>query len=266
MVKAEHISPRNCPDLINTQLGCISALVLQQDFTEAKQATTRLLSAPAEDYDSPGMALMSEDEEMLIAEISEMEKKIEGEAKEGWPAHYHYFNSLIIYAKSRQLLQQGKVDGLEENMQLLKESNQELYNTRQAATQSNALPYWRRAMNLAYIIDFELKARHEMAQDKPDRITFMNFVTAAIDEQHFYAQFSPPLWLEPVQNLKAEYLLSTGDYKQALEVLDESYLKVPNHMKTLKHLEATLQKLERPEDEKQVAEVIGNFKSKQEKK
>ncbi len=283
MVEAEHISPRNCPDLVNTQLGRISALVLQQDFAQAKQATTRLLSSPVEEYDLPGIsnsallweggsfglriALMSEEEEMLIAEISEMEKKLEGESKESWPAHYHYFNSLVVYAKSRQvLLQQGKPDGLVSKIQLLKESNQELYNARQVAAQSNALPYWRRAMNLAYILDLELKARYEMAQEKPDRITFINLVTAAIDEQHFYAQLSPPLWLEPVQNLKAEYLLTTGDYKQALEVLDESYLKIPNHMKTLKHLEATLQKLERPEDEEQVAEVIENFNNKREKK
>ena len=66
----------------------------------------------------------------------------------------------------------------------------------------------------------------------------------------------PPVWPNPVDTLKTQYLIDTEHYQQALVVADSAYRKVPNHPKPLRQLHETLTKLKRTEDALKVKQVL----------
>ena len=271
-VSSENIPLRYCIDLVNCQIGTISALILQENYTAAQVETDKLLKLKQESYSTPALvnsaiqweaasfplriALLSENNDMLSSVVKELEVTLKNIPADKRKLYHDYWETLLIYAKCREMISLKATDSLPQEITRYSEFLSNLRESYIQASDLNAILYWKRACNTLNVLHYDLLARYELTKTEPDLDTFSKLITKAIDLQQFHHRFMPPVWPNPVDTLKTQYLIDTEHYQQALVVADSAYRKVPNHPKPLRQLHETLTKLKRTEDALKVKQVL----------
>jgi len=280
-IQTNKVKMRNVPNLMNCKIGIISSLVLQQDYAKALAETDALTKLKLETYETPSrihavqrweadsfrlrIGLAANDQVLLATEIERMHQKLMKIPKGEWQPHHHFWHSLLLYSTCRQMIMTKDMANFNENLQLMKDSNAKLFKTYYQAIENNEKECWIRATNTLIMLNHELNARHELTRTPVPQVNFNSSIAAAIDGQVFCKNFMPPLWLEPVEMLKAKNLLSIGELDEALISIDRAYGRMPNHIPTTRLLEKILRAQERNTEADQVSAFIQKFNAKRNK-
>ena len=250
----ESVLERNLISLVEARLNLITALTLQHDFESADLELRKLLSTelPVEQSRSlVGSALHWEASSfpMRIACYRDSEwlmKKRAADIRERFGKKKladlklpeQFLMTLAAYASSRVAIQAKNFTLAEEELLKFSEAGSSVINNSGKALLNNEVPYWERASALITLLEFELKARFEVV-DKSDKISVISKITEAIDRQQPTRGVMPPLWLSPMETYKGDYLLSKGEYEEALIAYQEASNRILNHQPTLKGLQKT---------------------------
>jgi len=272
----DKISIRNCRQLIDAKLGLISAYIIGNNLADARMAVNDLLEtrmpsthkssqvAAAIRWEGQSlpirMACFQNDTLAMTVEANRIEQSMEGVSLKERSLSDHFLVALETYARTRIALEEKNQREAGKQLERFIFAGAQILNSGSQAVASNEAVYWERGNLLISILEDELKARFEMSDAKVEKVNVISKITAAIDKQSILGNLMPPIWLTPMELIKADFLASIGLYEEALVAYDQAYCRQPNHIRTTEGLASTLEALGRNTEAQETREKLQKLK------
>jgi len=276
-LQEENIPLRHCTDLIESRIGEIYALILQENYESANMLTHELINKNNLDSDSPRtllnylyewevdtfplrIALISNNLDSVSKKVETLRQKL-SKVQEKRLSHLCW-EALILYADFRLMEESGDMTKLGNLLQDFTNASLKYQKPTIDNYEAGAIAQWQRGGALLKTLEAEIFARYELKKKTPDHTTFQKHMENAISSQKIVSSISPPFWPAPIGNLQVEHLMGLGNYQDAFKVAQVSYRLMPNHYPTMLKLREILEKLDRPEDAEKVNSLIKTFEKK----
>lgn len=172
-----------------------------------------------------------------------------------------FYQGLAFALEARKALEEGNVEDARKIGSALGLHAGQMLKTREAAKANGELSAWIRAFAGLDLAATELRGAIAMAGPQADNSSAFYWFEGAIERQAPASMLMPPTILLPMQVRMADYQLSKGDAKAALDVLIKAQASYTNDIEVLTRLQTALAKVGHPGQAKSVGEEIEKLKS-----